>query len=66
MHKTKSLLLALTFGACTVLASAQPLPMPIQGKAAVQDGIQVRPMPRYRCWRPPKKWISRRRSNIRN
>ncbi|MFB9244617.1 M48 family metallopeptidase [Massilia antarctica] len=48
MHKIKPLLLALTFGACTVLASAQPLPMPIPSKAAVQDGIQVRPMPRYR------------------
>ncbi|MDQ1832790.1 M48 family metallopeptidase [Massilia scottii] len=51
MHKIKPILLALTLGACTVLASAQPLPEPIKGKtakAAVQDGIQVRPMPRYR------------------
>ncbi|NHZ97902.1 M48 family metallopeptidase [Massilia sp. CCM 8734] len=53
MKQIRPMLLAMAL-ACSTLASAQPLPMPIKteakGKsgATVQDGIQVRKMPGYR------------------
>jgi len=42
MNKLKQLSLAVTLAVCTGIAPAQ------QPQAQVQDGIQVRPMPRYR------------------
>lgn len=48
MKQIKPILLAVALSVATVASAQQPLPAQNKDKAAVQDGIQVRPMPRYR------------------
>lgn len=48
MNQLKKLVLALSLAACAGMAPAQPLPQPIQGSATVQDGVELRPLSRWR------------------
>ena len=47
MNQLRKIVIAVSLLACTGLASAQQ-PVQRQDKATVQDGIQLRPMPKYR------------------
>jgi predicted Zn-dependent protease len=53
MNQFKKIVVAVSLAACAGIAPAQqPLPQPIQTQAAVQDGIQVRPLSRMRHLAP--------------
>ncbi|MES2318759.1 MAG: M48 family metallopeptidase [Pseudomonadota bacterium] len=53
MNKLKQLTAAIALAGFAGIAPAQqPLPQPIQGKAVVQDGIEVRPLSRMRHLAP--------------
>jgi len=53
MNKLTKIAAALALASCTALAPAQqPLPQQVQGQAVVQDGIEVRPLSRFRHLAP--------------
>jgi predicted Zn-dependent protease len=53
MKQLKNIVAAVSLALCAGVAPAQqPLPQPIQGQVAVQDGIEVRPLSRLRHLAP--------------
>lgn len=53
MNQLKKIVAAISLAACAGMAPAQqPLPQPVQGQTTVQDGIQLRPLSRFRHLAP--------------